>query len=169
MQNFIEFSPHYTSRLLSYFDGLSDETKKRFGPHPFTREALENLYENHKEYLLFLATNNDNTVIAYTIIKMGWLDFDAERLQSYGLSPLAGDCTLAPSVADQWQNKGIGSSFLNYILKRLKKEHDTSRIILWGGVQSNNNQAIGLYKKFGFITLGTFEHNGTNYDMLLNL
>ena len=41
------------------------------------------------------------------------------------------------------------------------------KIILWGGVQSTNERAVNFYKQLGFVTLGTFEYNGLNQDMVL--
>ena len=40
------------------------------------------------------------------------------------------------------------------------------RIILWGGVQMDNERAINYYKKIGFETIGQFTYNGENYDMI---
>lgn len=44
----------------------------------------------------------------------------------------------------------------------------TKRIILWGGVQAGNEKAVSYYLKHGFRTVGQFEHNGNNYDMILD-
>jgi ribosomal protein S18 acetylase RimI-like enzyme len=38
-----------------------------------------------------------------------------------------------------------------------------------GGVQSDNENAINFYTKAGFKMLGSFEHFGTNYDMMLTI
>ncbi len=40
------------------------------------------------------------------------------------------------------------------------------RIIPWGGVQSNNIVAVKYYQKLGFSTLGNFEYQGVNLDMI---
>ena len=47
-----------------------------------------------------------------------------------------------------------------------KKNLEAARFILWGGVQSNNERALRLYHKFGFRTLGYFDYNGLNTDMI---
>jgi diamine N-acetyltransferase len=155
-------------KLLEYFNNLSQQSKKRYGPHPFTLEAIENTFEDAMYYKMFVAKNSaDNTIIAYTVVKMGWVDFDKERLHSYDLSIGSGDATIAPSVADNWQGKGLGSKFFKYVIDCLKTELGITRLILWGGVQSDNEKAVRLYKKFHFKFLGEFEHNGMNRDMML--
>lgn len=156
--------------LLVYFNKLSEQSKRRFGPHPFTLEAIDEKYSDSSNYKMFIAYDVDNDrIIAYVIVKFGWVEFDKDRLYSYGLFPEAKDATIAPSVADDWQSKGLGSRFFSYVLECLKTEFKVSRLILWGGVQSDNEKAVRLYKKFNFRFLGEFEHNGMNMDMILDL
>lgn len=157
-------------QLVDYFNRLSPESKNRFGPHPFTADVILQLLNDGNNYHLFAAKQqNDEQIIAYAILKRGWLDFEYQRLVSYGLSPLDGDFTIAPSVADEWQGKGVGSHFLQFIINQSVNELDAKRLILWGGVQSNNTKAVKLYQRFGFKTLGEFEHNDMNMDMILEL
>ena len=168
--HFCPFGISQLDKLITYLTNLSPESRNRFGPHAYTKEAIIRLLEDYANYRLYVALNpEDDTVVAYTIIKIGWLDFDSGRLSSYGLAPVPSDCTIAPSVADRWQSHGIGSEFFNYIVEELKANFKINRIILWGGVQATNQKAINFYKKFGFRTLGDFEHNGMNYDMLVDL
>jgi GNAT superfamily N-acetyltransferase len=167
---FEPFKIKYKESLLLYFNKLSEQSKKRFGPHPFTLEAIEEKFSDCDNYKMFVAQNAENdTVVAYTIVKFGWVDFDTDRLHSYDLFPEPKDATIAPSVADDWQGKGMGSNFFVYVIDCLKKEFGISRLILWGGVQSDNEKAVRLYKRFNFNYLGDFEHNGMNMDMILYL
>jgi len=156
--------------LETYLQNLSNDTKKRFGPHPFDLPAITSFYLNNYQNTGYIARNTENqSVIAYSIIKTGYLDHDSFRLQSYGLSlSLCTDCTFAPSVADAWQSLGIGNSMFQYILKNLQSS-GLKRIILWGGVQSENEKAVLFYKKHGFRVLGEFEYNGLNYDMIKDI
>lgn len=164
------FDLAFLDSLLEYLDGLSRETVSRFSPHPFTRSEITRLHQITDGYRLFIATLPSNgRVIAYTIVKLGWLGHDAHRLQQYGLLPETGDCTIAPSVADDWQGKGLGSLMFDFTMDQLRAENPVSRIILWGGVQADNSKAIGFYKKKGFRTLGQFMHYGENIDMMLVL
>jgi GNAT superfamily N-acetyltransferase len=167
---FIAFSELYLDKLLLYLETLSPQSKKRFGPHAFSISGILEKFNNPAQFRLFIAIhNNSQQIAAYTIIRFGWLGFDQNRLLGYGLKPETHDCTLAPSVADQWQSKGLGTVFFHHIVERLKQDHKIHRIILWGGVQADNTQALRFYKNLGFRELGSFSHNGNNYDMVLEI
>lgn len=156
--------------LFNYLQQLSEATKKRFGPHPFDKQSVVDFYQEAGSHRGYVALSSDQpAIIAYSIIKPGFLEHDSIRLQSYGLQ-LNGqtDCTFAPSVADQWQSCGIGNSLFHFMISDLKTLAIT-RIILWGGVQKDNEKAVNYYRKNGFKTLGQFEYQGVNYDMILDL
>ena len=155
--------------LLFYLHNLSIETKNRFGPHAFDADSVIQFY-NNKGVTGFVATvANSNTIIAYFIIKDGLLHFESERLKNYHYSNIENDsCTYAPSVADEWQGKGIGKLMFYHILDDCRQRF-IKRIILWGGVQNTNEKALQFYKKLGFVTLGQFKYNGQNQDMLLEI
>jgi diamine N-acetyltransferase len=156
--------------LVNYLDGLSAETKNRFGPHPFDLLSIKFFYELHNHNTGYIARDVlTQEIIAYSIVKSGYLAHDSARLQSYGLQlSHQTDCTFAPSVADKWQSLGIGNSLYEYINIELQSS-GIKRIILWGGVQSNNEKAVRFYKKHGFRVLGEFEYNGLNYDMIKDI
>ena len=162
--------PNDFDKLAYYLQHLQPETTRRFGPHSFDRETIGGLFENTEKYLGYIALDMDsNEVIAYSIIKTGFLEHDSFRLSSYGLTLDAEtDCTFAPSVADAWQSLGVGGCLFQFMLSDLKTL-GIKRIILWGGVQCSNARAVNYYLKNGFTTLGRFEYNGENYDMVLDL
>lgn len=154
--------------LCNYYIGLSDETKKRFGPHYFDKQSIVNVYSNPGN-LGFVAINNQtDEIVAYAIVRIGFLEHDRNRLESYGLllDPET-DATFAPSVADEWQSCGIGNRLFRFIMDDLKSK-GIQRIILWGGVQCGNDKAIRYYKRNNFRILGEFLYNGPNYDMILD-
>jgi diamine N-acetyltransferase len=157
-------------KLVDYFHCLSQDTVKRFGPHRFDKQSIVELYDHSADYKGYIAKDTETSeIIAYSIIKTGYLEHDCSRLQSYGLTPdNTTDCTFAPSVADAWQSMGVGNSLFNFILSCLKAD-GISRIILWGGVQSDNIKAVNYYIKNGFRIVGEFQYNGPNYDMILEL
>jgi diamine N-acetyltransferase len=153
--------------LVSYLQELSQETKKRFEPHPFDQATVSHFYQTNPYNLGYIAEDtSDGSIIAYAIIRLGYLEHDADRLRSFGFVPdHFTDVTYAPSVADQWQGLGIGYQLLQFIEEELKII-GRQRIILWGGVQQENEKAVQYYLKNRFITLGEFEYNGLNYDMV---
>jgi diamine N-acetyltransferase len=156
--------------LLHYLNHLSNETKKRFGPHPFDKAAVIDFYNQPEIHQGFVAFDTaTGTIIAYAIIKTGYLQHDSPRLQSYGIQLSSHtDSTFAPSVADEWQGLGIGNSLFHFILSVLKPK-GVKRIILWGGVQADNTNAVNYYTKNGFTILGQFDYNGLNYDMVFDM
>jgi diamine N-acetyltransferase len=156
-------------RLLHYLHYLSNETKGRFGPHPFDETSVIDFYKADDVTGYIAEEKLSHSIIAYAIIRKGILYFEKERLLDYKYFDIDKDCcTYAPSVADNWQGKGIGKLLFNCILNDCKKE-SIKKIILWGGVQSSNERAINFYRKLGFIKIGLFEYNGSNEDMILEI
>ena len=156
--------------VCDYLQRLSTVTKSRFGPHGFDKPAVIDLYKQPNEYWGYLAVDNlTKEIIAYAVLKIGYLQHDRSRLESYGLTlNHQTDCTYAPSVADEWQSLGIGNALFHYLLSDLKSS-GIKRIILWGGVQRYNEKATRFYLKNGFKRLGSFEYNGWNEDMMLDI
>ena len=155
--------------LLKYLHHLSAETKSRFGPHPFDAASVIDFYKADDVTGYIAEEKLSNLIIAYAIVRKGILYFERERLLHYNYFDLDKDCcTYAPSVADNWQGKGIGKLLFFYIADDCKNQN-IKRIILWGAVQSSNERAVNFYKKLGFKALGRFEYNGFNEDMILEL
>ena len=157
-------------RLTDYLHHLSDETKKRFAPHHYDKKSIIDFFSWPNENNGFVAEAvTEGSIIGYAVVKCGCLEHDESRLKSYGLIPGEVKCgTFAPSVADAWQSLDIGQHMLEYILKELKMA-GIKKVVLWGGVQSNNDKAVKFYKKAGFKMLGEFEYFGLNYDMILDI
>lgn len=157
-------------RLLHYLQQLSPETKRRFGPHPFDKQSVIDFYDDphlHKGYVAQAMDTHE--IVAYSIIKMSYLEGDYHRFLSYGIQLNNGtDGAFAPSVADAWQSCGIGDKLFHFILEALKTT-DLKRLVLWGGVQADNVRAVNYYQKNGFQWMGRFTYNGENFDMMLNM
>lgn len=156
--------------LVEYFQKLSTQTLKRYGPHGFDKQSVTDVYSNPGEHFGYIALDAETReIVAYSIIKPGCLQHDGNRLRTYGIAPaIETDCSFAPSVADAWQSMGVGNALFHFLLRDLRN-HGFKRIILWGGVQSDNQKALNYYTKNGFRIVGNFEFNGPNYDMILDL
>ena len=153
--------------LHTYLESLSADSCKRFGPHDFDLSSLERLFHGG-DHLGYLIKEGDN-IMAYTVVKKGFLEHDRPRLQEYGFSPdHEKDATIAPSVGDRFQGRGRGRKLMAFVMEdlRLKGFH---RVILWGGVQATNEKAIKMYRTLGFRLLGSFEYHGENHDMVRDL
>jgi GNAT superfamily N-acetyltransferase len=162
--------------LGDYFVGLSAETKRRYGPHPFDRATAEQLCAEADpssilRLLGIVQGAGGEQVVAYFILIMGIREGDAQRYDKLGL-PLHDetDCTLAPSVADAYQSKGLGSLIMPHLLD-VARCMGRKRMVLWGGTQATNDRGIHFYHKHGFRTVGEFEEppGYNNYDMILDM
>lgn len=162
--------PKDHARLYQYLQTLQPATRRYFGPHFYDRESISSFYATEKMNTGYIAVDMlTGLIVAYHVIKAGCPDHERERLQSYNLViSNHTDATLAPSVADDWQQRGVGSLLYQFMVSNLLAK-GTKRLLLWGGVQASNVQAIQFYRRQGFRELGQFEYNGINYDMLAEL
>lgn len=164
------FSLSDSGKLSCYWCQLSHATRSRFAPHPFDILGLRSFYANEQAYKGYIAIDkHTQQIIAYAVLKIGCWEQDVPRLQAYGLTiNPSTDASFAPSVADNWQGQGIGSQMLQFIKKELQAI-GINRLMLWGGVQARNGQAVQYYKRQGFTLLGRFEHHGQNEDRVLTV
>lgn len=155
--------------LLAYLAALSTESKSRFGPHAFDESTIKHICSHlaADDTQRFVACIN-NDIKAYMLVKQGMIAFDEERYKQLNMHfDAASTVTYAPSVADDFQNTGLGSAMLAVILNELKKD-DCKVVVLWGGVQATNARAVHFYEKFGFKRIANFWHdNKDNIDMIL--
>ncbi len=162
--------------LGDYFLSLTDDTKRRYGPHAFDRATAEQLCAttDPADTLRMIATakgEQGERVIAYIILILNVREDDVKRYEKLHLPLNAStDCTLAPSVADVYQSKGLGS-VLMVQLKQFARQLGRTRMVLWGGTQATNDRAIHFYHKHGFRTVGEFQEppGFNNYDMIMDL
>jgi len=162
--------------LGQYFLGLSEETRRRYAPHPFDQATADHLCAaaDPAKALRMVGVLGDGPgapIIAYLILAPGVDAAECERYAAAGITlDEVTDCTLAPSVADAWQSRGLGSRLLPELLLiavRLGK----TRMVLMGGVQATNARAVHFYEKHGFRFVAPFEEppGRMNYDMILVL
>lgn len=157
--------------LYQYLSNLSPESRSRFGPHPFDFQTIETICNNlPADALRFIAEDNEHNIIAYMLVKKGMIEADRDRYHQMHIfldENITG--TNAPSVADAWQNSGLGTAMFQYILNYMKNE-GYKYVVLWGGVQTLNERAVHFYTKHGFKLLGSFWHDGKdNMDMIKEL
>lgn len=156
--------------LIKYFGGLSASTKSYYGPHTFDEPTLSAICdENHEGHRAFV-TMHAGQVVGYAVVKKGYTKGEQYRFPKYDIDMDTEHYYLfAPSIADAYQSKGVGSTMLVFIERHLRKIGGT-HLILWGGVQMRNARAIRYYEKNGFVKLGQFHHEGLdNWDMAKTL
>jgi diamine N-acetyltransferase len=163
------------ARLGEYLRSLSEQTRARYQPHPFDQQTANEICAtlDPGAILRLVATvpavGGEQRIIAYMLLKMGILEADQRRYEELGI-PLdpATDSTFAPSVADDFQNQGVGSRMLRHIVQVAPKL-GRRRIVLWHGVQATNDRAVHFYRRWGFRKVGEFTTDKNNYDMILDL
>ncbi len=164
------------ARMLGqYFLGLSEATRRVYGPHAFDQETADRICAelDSGQGLRLLATRGSGAaeeVIGYFILVFGVHEGDRKRYQRLDIAfDAEGDCTLAPSVADAYQSAGLGSVMMEH-LRHIARDCGRKRIVLWGGVRQDNPRAVHFYRKFGFEEKGEFYAGGVNnYDMIAQL
>ncbi|GAB4338833.1 MAG: hypothetical protein OHK0038_17730 [Flammeovirgaceae bacterium] len=157
--------------LYSYFQNLSEQTKKRYAPHSFEKSVVEQICKNIStdNILRFIVENSEKHIIAYFLFKKGIFDYEHKRIWEKGFDlPLETSLDFAPSIADKYQGSGLGKEIFRLCLDQLKSLK-CSHLVLWGGVQKSNEKAVKYYQKLGFQVVNEFEHQGQNYDMILFL
>lgn len=164
------------SIFFAYLQGLSEKTKSRFRPHPLdkaTAKALcaEIYCADTIRLLATLKSGTEEEIIAYFVLLLGVREPELERYQKAGirLDP-ASDCTLAPSVGDEYQDKGLGSLMMRHLIT-IALRLGRRRMVLMSGTHETNPRAIHFYEKHGFKEISSFEKppGYKNYDMLLEI
>jgi diamine N-acetyltransferase len=146
--------------LGAYFLGLSEETRRRFGPHPLDQATADNLCTtiNVAEALRLVAVAlgpAPQEIIAYFILLLDVTEDERARYSQSGIALHSQtDCTVAPSVADRYQNSGLGSRCFEHLIE-LARRLGRQRMLLLGGTQASNQRAIHFYAKHHFQTIGS--------------
>lgn len=155
-----------------YFDNLSQSVRSMYGPHALNAEHARVLCDelDYTRLLPFLAIIESGEIAAYFLVQLGVREGDRNRYVEHG-HPLVDDdcCTIAPCVADAWQERGLGSALFPHVAMSMK-QLGRQRLVLWGGVRGDNPRAQHFYRKFGFRHVGDFTAgNVNNLDMVLDL
>ncbi len=173
---FRPLGPGDAGMLGEYFLSLSDETKRRYGPHPFDQATADQLCANidlgHTLRMIgVLDEGGRPRIVAYIILLLGITEGDRAHYARNGiaLDPDA-DCTLAPSLADAYQNRGWGTVMMRHLIDVARRLGRKRMVLMWG-TQATNSRAIRFYEKLGFRYIATFEEppGVFNREMILDL
>jgi len=152
--------------LAAYFEGLSNETRRRYGPHPFDRETASKLCAmiDHDRDIRFVAFTPEGQIVGYMILSREIARGDRHRHRS---QLTEGACaSLAPSIADAYQDQGVGSQMAQHVLSSAV-DLGLQQVILMGGVQDSNERAYHFYEKLGFQWVCSF-WTGKDETRMLN-
>jgi len=153
--------------LGNYFESLSAETRLRFGPHPLTSQYAQHLctLTNDTAQRFIVIENGGSRIIAYFILDFKMSEHEKARYAQFDIQLCDDlDVLFAPSVADDYQNKGIASDAMKLIIEEACTLNARS-LVLMGGTQETNARAIAFYEKFGFKRFGGYQTDMFNHDM----
>lgn len=114
---------------------LSDEDKKLYHPHPFTKETLENLINIDCDF--YFVKILKGKIVGYSMLRT----FGKYSAPTYG-----------QVIWEEFRGKGLGSQILEETINEAK---NLGFGIVKLKVYENNNLAYNLYKKHGFKKIGT--------------
>lgn len=162
------------SQLGAFFDGLSADTKSKFGPHPLNLEHANTVLcaNIDADNVMRFVISTNNKIVGYFIVDFNHYPDEEARYRGYQIAlNFSADPVFAPCIADAYQSLGIASQAVRALIENLRDQNLRS-LVLMGGTQAPNLKARHFYKKLGFQELGEFftEHNGlNNIDMRLML
>ena len=140
------------SSLQQFLENLSEVTR-RFATYPsYDLQCAQQFCDDidHYEILRMIATVGNNQIIAVFEFNVDLEEFDIHRYRKYGVELNdETDIQFAPCIADEYQNRNLGSRLLHLMID-LAKQLGKKRMILWAGVLTDNQQAIRFYEKNHF-------------------
>ena len=115
--------------------------------NPWTRNQFIDCCKKFNKYLNFVY-NDTSKVIGYLISEI-----ILDEVHLYKIV-----------VSKNYQNNNVGSKLLRFMIEECKK---LNKIRVCLEVDSQNSNAIKLYKQFGFLTVGTRNKYYANNDAIL--
>lgn len=161
------------SELAHFLEGLSQETRRLSTFSNYDLTTAQELCDAINKYdkLRFILEIPSRRIIGLLEFSFDLQKDDLDRYSRYNISLSSKtDCRFGPTLADEYQNQGLGSLIFPYIIEVAKK-FGRKRILLWGGVLKNNSRAIRFYEKNGFKTVGGFlnKEGEETVDMITNI
>ena len=160
--------------LAAYFRNLSDATKGLFAPHRFDQETADTLCAQIDDsvtlrMVVTTSMNDAPQIIGYFILVFTIREGEINRYAEVGvtLEPETG-CTVAPSLADAYQDQGLGSLCMQHLI-HVARQAGCKKMVLMGGVRQENVRGVHYYQKNGFRIVREFSTGVENYDMAQDL
>ena len=168
--------PSDGERLTRFLMGLSPESRRLSTFSGYDRATAQALCDAIARYdklrLAVVETDKaEESIVGLMEFSFDLTGGDLSRYANYGIGlNQKSDCRFGPTLADGWQNRGLGSRLLPP-LWQIARAFGRSRVILWGGVLADNSRAIRYYAKNGFHHAGRFVSGDGQEccDMILSL
>lgn len=165
--------PEDEKALINLIQKLSAKTKKFYlykDPPEIIAKEVCNAINKYDKLRFVLELTNTKELIGLFEFSFDIPEDDKNRFINYGITLSANDCRFGPLIRDDHQSKRIGSLVFPSIID-IAKQFNKKRIILWGGVNDDNFQAIRFYEKNKFKNVGTFidKQKAKCFDMILEI
>lgn len=159
--------------LAVFLDGLSAESRRLSTFDGYDLGAARELCDAVARYdklRLVLEEVSSGRIVGLLEFSLNLHPSDMARYRKAGIHLAATDCRFGPTLADDYQGKGVGTQVFPLIAD-VARCFGKKRVILWGGVLTDNPRAIRYYEKQGFQTVGSFigADGGQSLDMILDL
>ena len=161
--------------LVLFFRQLSESTRRFYSfsgsEEKHAQELCRAINQYDKLRLVVEKPISEKGIIGLVEFSFAILEADIKRYLKYKLTLNPDkDCRYGLCISDQYQNQRIGSLLFPYV-KKIALLFGKSRIILWGGVHSDNALAIRHYKRNGFEEVGEYTNSDGNQciDMFYSL
>ncbi len=140
-------------RVLTYFAGLGEQSRKFFCPHPFDEE--------HARMIVDTSDRTDTVRLgAFADTADGFLAgyFYYEDQPEYEFSHVG--C----GIIDDYHGQGLGQILMDALIAEARRNGKPG---LWLCVDKPNHRALHLYSKAGYRIVG-YTRRETHYDMILD-
>lgn len=155
--------------LKKYFSSISEKMKKWYSPHLFDEKTTKRICREKDKNIKRVIVIYNKEIVGYCVLFFGMREWEIYRYNKKFKENKI--CTIAPSILDDFQNMGLGTEIIKYIIN-ISKLNNKKVIILWGGVVLKNHQAINFYKKNKFRINKKWLHpikKVMSYDMYLEI
>ena len=159
--------------LTTFLENLSTETRRLSTFDSYDKVTATELCDAINKYdkLRFVLEFQSKKIVGLVEFTLDIPQNVVDTYATYGFT-LDTDytCRFGPTLANKYQNQGLGSLLFPYVTK-IAKLLGKKYIILYGGVLANNLHAIKYYEKHGFKITGKYNNdNGDEtLDMILNI
>jgi ribosomal protein S18 acetylase RimI-like enzyme len=148
------------SNLALFFEQLSQSTSRFYSfsgsAETHAQELCQAINRYDKLRCVLEQPGVQGEIIDLIEFSLAILEDDCQRYVKYGLTlDAVTDCRYGLCLSDEYQNQGIGHLLFQCATK-IASLMGKQRIILWGGVYTNNALAIRHYRRCGFIEVGEF-------------
>jgi diamine N-acetyltransferase len=166
--------PDDADRLAVFLGELSAESRRLSTFDGYDQAAAKELCDaigRYDKLRFVLEEESSGRIVGILELSLGLPDGDIQRYQKAGVALEEDtDIRFGPTLADDYQGSGVGTAVFPLVID-VARALGKKRIILWGGVLSDNSRAIHYYEKHGFKPMGGFTgpDGRESLDMMLVL